>query len=158
MVFTRRFTTNNIVPKLQKCWTHKIAFEVISKMLKQPNFFHSQPSTLPKKAFAKFYLSTTFGSSFMIPSVAPTRLSTFYAYLVTKIGNRNLMIPTNLFGSMFVSIYMWDLSSNPLCTLLCMISGGIHIFRLFASFFSSRLSICSSTLLLFSLHSFLYCF
>ena len=26
----------------------------------------------------------------MISSVAPTRLSTFYAYLITKIGNRNL--------------------------------------------------------------------
>ena len=26
----------------------------------------------------------------MISSVAPTRLSTFHAYLITKIGNRNL--------------------------------------------------------------------
>ena len=41
---------NNIAPKLQKCWTHKIAFKIISKMLKQPNFFHSQPSILPKEA------------------------------------------------------------------------------------------------------------
>ena len=38
----------------------------------------------------KFYISTTFGLSFMIRSVAPTRSSTFYAYLITKIGNRNL--------------------------------------------------------------------
>ena len=38
-------------------------------MLKQPNLFHSQPSTLPKKALAKFYLSTIFGLSFMISSV-----------------------------------------------------------------------------------------
>ena len=30
---------NNIAPKLQKRWTHKIAFKIISKMLKQPNFF-----------------------------------------------------------------------------------------------------------------------
>ena len=28
----------------------------------------------------------------MIRSVAPTRLSTFYAYLINKIGNRNLKI------------------------------------------------------------------
>ena len=59
-------------------------------MLKQPDFFYSQPSTLSKKAHAKFYLSTTFGLRFMINSVAPTRSSTFYAYLITKIGNRNL--------------------------------------------------------------------
>ena len=65
----------------------KIAFKIISKMLKQPNFFYSQPSTLPKEALAKFYLSTIFELSFMVSSVAPTRSSTFYAYLVTKIGN-----------------------------------------------------------------------
>ena len=59
-------------------------------MLKQPNFFYNQPSTLPEKALAKFYLSTTFGLSFMISYVAPARSSTFYAYLITKIGNRNL--------------------------------------------------------------------
>ena len=59
-------------------------------MLKQPNFFYSQPFTLPKEAPAKFYLSTTFGLSFMISSVAPTQSSTFYACLITKIGNRNL--------------------------------------------------------------------
>ena len=39
-------------------------------MLKQPNFFHSQPSTLPKDAPAKFYLSMTFDLRFMISSVA----------------------------------------------------------------------------------------
>ena len=81
---------NNIVPKLQKCWTHKIAFKIISKMPKQPNFFHSQPYTLPKDALANFYLSTTFGSSFIKRSVAPTRSSTLYAYSITKIGDRNL--------------------------------------------------------------------
>ena len=43
-------------------------------------------STLPKDAPAKFYLSTTFGLSFMISSVAATQSSTFYAYLITKIG------------------------------------------------------------------------
>ena len=59
-------------------------------MLKQPNFFQSQTSTLPKDAPAKFYLSTTFGLRLMISYVAPTRLSTFYAYLITQIRNRNL--------------------------------------------------------------------
>ena len=83
---------NNIAPKLQKCWTHKIAFKIISKMLKQPNFFYSQSSTLPQDAPAKFCLSTTFGSSFAVSSVAPTRSSTFCAYLITKIGNRNLKV------------------------------------------------------------------
>ena len=84
-VFISRLTMNNIAPKLQKYWTHKIAFKIISKMLKQQNFFHSQPSTLPTETLAKFYLSTTFGLSFMISSVTPTRSSTFYAYLITKI-------------------------------------------------------------------------
>ena len=59
-------------------------------MPKQQNFFYSQPSTLPGEAAAKFYLSTTFCLSFMIGSVAPTRTWTFYAYLITKIGNGNL--------------------------------------------------------------------
>ena len=76
---------NNIAPKLQKCWTQEIAFKIIQKMLKQPNLFYSQPSTLPKVALAKFYISTTFVLSFMIRSVAPSRSSTFYAYLITKI-------------------------------------------------------------------------
>ena len=68
---------NNIAPKLQKCWTHKIAFKIVTKMLKQPNFFQSRPSTLPKDTHAKFYLSMTFGLRLMISSVAPTRSSTF---------------------------------------------------------------------------------
>ena len=54
---------NNIAPKLQKCWTHKIAFKIISKMPKQPNFLYSQPSTLPKDVPAKIYFSTTLGLS-----------------------------------------------------------------------------------------------
>ena len=59
-------------------------------MLKQPNFFYGQPSTLPKDAPAKFYLSMTFGLNFMISFVASTRSSTSYAYLISKIGNSNL--------------------------------------------------------------------
>ena len=43
-------------------------------MLNQANFFYSHPSTLRKEALAKFWLSMTFGSSFMISSVASTRL------------------------------------------------------------------------------------
>ena len=79
-VFISRFTINNVAPKLQKCWTHKIALKILLKMLKQLNFFHGQPSTLPK-----FYPSTTFDLSFMIRSVAPTRSSTFCEYLIAKI-------------------------------------------------------------------------
>ena len=96
-IFISSFTTNNIAPKQQKCWTHKIVFKIISKTLKQPNFFCSRPSVLPKDAPAKFYLSATFGLSFMISSVATTRSSTFYAYLITKIGNRTLKKFVNLF-------------------------------------------------------------
>ena len=50
---------NNIAPMLQKCWTDKITFKIIPKIIKQPNFFYSQPSTFPKDAPAKFYISTT---------------------------------------------------------------------------------------------------
>ena len=51
-------------------------------MLKQLNFFHSQPSTLPKEALGNFYISTTFGLSFTVSSVAPTRSFTSYAHLI----------------------------------------------------------------------------
>ena len=44
-----------------------------------------------KDAPAKFYLSTIFGLSFTMSSVVPARLSTFYAYLITKIGNSNFI-------------------------------------------------------------------
>ena len=59
-------------------------------MLKQSNFFYSQPYTFTNEALAKFYLSMSFGLSFIISSVAPTRSTTSYAYLMTKIRNRNL--------------------------------------------------------------------
>ena len=52
----------------------------------------SLQSVLSKDSPAKFHLSATFGLSFMIKSVAPTRSSTFYVYLITKIGKRNLKI------------------------------------------------------------------
>ena len=88
-VFISRLTINNIAPKLQKWWTHKVAFGIISKMLKQPNFLYSQPYILLEDSLAKFYLSMTFGLSFMASSVALTRSWTSYKYLTTKIGNRN---------------------------------------------------------------------
>ena len=81
---------NIIAPKQQKCCTHKISFKIILKMSEQPNFFYRQPSALPKEALAKLYLSTTFSSSFMMNSVALTRPSTSYTYLITKMENRNL--------------------------------------------------------------------
>ena len=59
-------------------------------MLKQLNFFYSQPSTLPRDAPTKFYLSTSFGLSSMISSVAHTR--SLIPYLITKIGNRKLKV------------------------------------------------------------------
>ena len=42
------------------------------KNAKGAKFCYSQPSTHPKDAPAKFYLSMTFGLRFMISSVAPT--------------------------------------------------------------------------------------
>ena len=89
-VFISRFAMNNIAPKLKRWWTQKIVFNVILKMIKQPNFFYSQPSTLPEDSHEKFYLSSAFDLFFRISFVAPTRLSTFYTYLISKIGNRNL--------------------------------------------------------------------
>ena len=55
-----------------------------NKFLLQSTFCTSK-----RKHFAKFYFSKTFGLSFMINSVGPTRSSIFYAYLITKIENRN---------------------------------------------------------------------
>ena len=117
-VFIGRFTMNNIAPKLQKSWTHKTAFKIISKMLKQPNFFYSQPSTLPKDAPAKFYLSTIFGLSFMISSVAPTR-STSYAYLITKIGNRNLKEASCILR--YVHMQRWSSLETAMAKCFCYI-------------------------------------
>ena len=81
---------NNIAPKLQKCWTHKIAFNITSKILKQPNFFYGKPSHFKRKHLQSFTFLRQFGISFMTSSVVPTRSSIFYAYLITNIGNRNL--------------------------------------------------------------------
>ena len=62
------------------------------KNAKTTKFLVQSALYLRKDATAKFYLSTTFGLSFMISSVAPAWSSTFYAYLITKIGNVTLSI------------------------------------------------------------------
>ena len=37
-VLISRFTMNNIAPKLQKCWTHKIAFKIVQKNAQTTKF------------------------------------------------------------------------------------------------------------------------
>ena len=81
---------NNIAPKLQKRWTHKIASKIIFKMLNNQISFRASLLHFQRTHLQSFIFPTTFGLRLMISSVAPTRLSTFYAYLITKIGNRNL--------------------------------------------------------------------
>ena len=85
---------NNIAPrpKTAKMLVTQNCIQNHIKNAKAINFFYIQPSTLPKKALAKFYLSIAFGLSFMINSVFPTLSSTSYAYLATKIGNSNLKL------------------------------------------------------------------
>ena len=80
---------NNIAPKLQNtqnCLQNRIknAIYKATKFLFQSVFCTSKGST------SMFYLSMAFGLSFVISSVAPTQLSTFYAYLIARIGKRNL--------------------------------------------------------------------
>ena len=116
-------TMNNVAPKLQKCWTHKIALKIVSKMLKQPHFFHSQPSTLTEEALAKFYLPTTFGLSFMKSSVASGCFAAcrweLYFFLVDdkeygRIYNRKFLALTGM-TPVFTMIYqaVWPVLSSP---------------------------------------------
>ena len=85
-VFISRFT------KLQKCWTHKIAFKIISKMLQptetkfllQSAFYTSKGSTCEVLPLYDFWFK------FYDKFCNPYPITTFYAYLITKIGNRNL--------------------------------------------------------------------
>ena len=65
-------------------------------MLRQPNFFHSQPSTLPKDAPAKFYLSTTFGLSFMISSVAYAYFCSLRIFQSPKSGTVTLNLKSEI--------------------------------------------------------------
>ena len=50
-VFISSFTVNNIAQELQKCWTHKIAFKIISKTLKQSIFLQSAFNTSEGRTF-----------------------------------------------------------------------------------------------------------
>ena len=75
-----KINLDNIAPKLQNAGATNLPEKSYKKMLKQPNFFHSQLSTLPKDAPAKVYLPTSLGSSFVISSGTPTRSLTFYAF------------------------------------------------------------------------------
>ena len=91
-VFISRFTMNNIAPKLQKCWTHKIAFKSISKMLKSKRtkfllelaFYTSEGHICKVLSFHDFWF--TVNDKFC----SPCPIVDFYTYLITKIGNRNL--------------------------------------------------------------------
>ena len=64
---------NNIATKLQKTLDTQICLHSHNKIkiLKQPNFFNSQPSTLPNDAPAKFYRSMAFGFCFTIKLCSP---------------------------------------------------------------------------------------
>ena len=75
-VFISRFTMNNIAPKLQKCWTHKIAFKILELA-----FYTPEGHTCKVLPFYDFW--------FGLSSVALTRSSTF---TITKMGNRNLKL------------------------------------------------------------------
>ena len=62
---------NNIAPKLQKCWTHKIAFKIISKMLNTTKFlsglafYTSKGRTCKVLSFYDFWF--TFNDKFCSP-------------------------------------------------------------------------------------------
>ena len=68
----------------QNCHQDRIKNAKAVKFILQSACYTSEGRT------CKFYLSTTFGLRFKISSVAPTRSSNFYAYLITKSGNHNL--------------------------------------------------------------------
>ena len=68
----------------QNCFQNHIKNAKATKFLSQSAFFTSKESTCKVLRFYDFRFK------FCTSSVAPTRSSTFYAYLITKIGNRNL--------------------------------------------------------------------
>ena len=70
----------------QNCLQNHIKNAKATKFLLQSSFYTSKG----KGNTCKFYLSMTFGLSFIISFVAPTRSSTSYAYLVTKTGTVTL--------------------------------------------------------------------
>ena len=88
-IFINRFTMNNIAPKLQKCWTHKIA--KATKLVFQSAFYTSKGSTCKVSPFYDFWFK------FMRSSVAHIQPLTFYGYLITYIGKRNLKQKITIF-------------------------------------------------------------
>ena len=66
--------------RLQNCFKNAKT----TKFLLELAFYTSEGHTADRDR-AKFHLRTTFDLRLMISSVAPTRLSTFYAYLITNI-------------------------------------------------------------------------
>ena len=54
-IYNEHYTKTAKMLDTQNCFQNHI------KNAKTPSFFYSHPSTLPKEAAAKFYLSSTFG-------------------------------------------------------------------------------------------------
>ena len=81
----------------QNCLQHHIKNAKATKFLLQSSFYTSRGRT------CKVYLSTAFGLRLVRSSVAPTRSSTFYPYLIIKIGNRNLKMINILFSHIILS-------------------------------------------------------
>ena len=94
-VFISRFTMNNIAPKLQKFWTHKIFLQhhiknaKATKCFLQSAFYTSKERTCKVLPFYDFWFMSYDKFCF------PTRSLKFYAYLITKIGNPNLNFNRN---------------------------------------------------------------
>ena len=84
-------------------------------------YFHSQPTTLPKDALAKFYLSTTFGLMIMIISVVPTSSSDFYAYLITKVET----LASNELSSVLLNVP--NLVASHTVPFICMFYKSFHV-------------------------------
>ena len=83
---------HNIAPKLQKCWTHKIAFKIISKMLKQPNFFSESAFYMytSKKSTCKILPFYDFWFKFYGKFCNPYPIVDFLRIFNDQIGNPNL--------------------------------------------------------------------
>ena len=80
---------NNIAAKLQKCWTHKIAFNIISKMLKQPNYLQSDICTSEGSTCKVLPFYDLFYDRFCSPNL----IVNFLLMLITEIENCNLNLP-----------------------------------------------------------------
>ena len=90
-VFISRFTMNNFAPKLQKCWTHKIASKIISKMLNsqislQAAVYISKGCTCKVLSFYDVWFK------FYDKFFTPTWSLTFYAHLSPKSGTVTLTL------------------------------------------------------------------